>query len=93
MDNSQYHAKTTKARCDAIFSELDDEYTHWEPLFKEIAKFINPYQQRFNLGRRNNKENAINTAIIDPHGSDSLNVAAGGMFFWYHEPNNKMDSF
>ncbi|MHC6528857.1 portal protein [Vibrio proteolyticus] len=65
-----------RKRSDGMFSQLDNEYTTWEPHYRDIAMMLNPRRQRFNV-EDSNRHSAVNSKIVDPSATIYLRTAMG----------------
>ncbi|NAW60060.1 MULTISPECIES: portal protein [unclassified Vibrio] len=77
-----------RKRSDGMFSQLDNEYTTWEPHYRDIAMMLNPRRQRFNV-EDSNRHSAVNSKIVDPSATIYLRTAMGGMYSGITNPTMK----
>lgn len=65
---------------DSLRSQVTNERSPWEPVWRDVSDFIMPNRLRFHLTQQNQPNTSrLNGKIINPVGPQSLNILKSGM--------------
>lgn len=66
---------------------MDDEYNHWEPLFRDLRDNIMPTRGRFSLGDKSSSQSALNKRIVDSEARKGLRTLKSGLMAGMTSPS------